>query len=257
MSTLIRTSATLILGALIAVLLAWRSEPERLEQALPEEMPRADEETLRADTAQSRGPAAIGGDAPAPPVGAPPLEEPSGNEEQAGAEPCKQMAQLAATSLGEIGFAPNVEVNEGCAMMVRLLSDASMPALPDLYGFDIPDFSERQPAKRLANEPDNPAWARAMEGRILDEMQFLLELPVFTVHAVCRSSMCGVLFAYTNDAHHGGNYNYYAEELADRLGFSGYHGGHTRRRDGTGFTSIYLGNWRTPRSDSAVSVDPL
>jgi hypothetical protein len=161
---------------------------------------------------------------------------------------CAEMSQLLATSNTEIYFAPGVEIDEqACAIAVRRLSGARMPALPDLPGFEIRDLSENSPANRLANEPDNPAWARAMEGRILEEVSNRLDFPVNMLHAVCRSTMCGVLFAYSTASHTGANRNEFAQRVADSLQFSGYLAGETLGGL-TGFTYIYLGDWEMNRS---------
>ncbi len=177
-------------------------------------------------------------------------DEPETTSESA-SESCDDMTRLLAGSRRTITFGPNVEIDEqACGIAVRMMTRARMPALPNLPGFEIPDPFEDNLARRLANEPDDPAWARTMEGRALEEVANLLDFPVTSLHAVCRSTMCGVLFTYSTASHTGGNRNRLAQRLADALGFSGYQAGETLRGP-TDFTYIYLGNWDTRRS-----VDP-
>ncbi len=177
-------------------------------------------------------------------------DEPETTSESA-SESCSEMSRLMAGSRRTITFGPNVELDEqACGIAIRVITRARMPALPDLPGFEIPDPFEDNLARRLANEPDNPSWARVMEGRALEEVANLLDFPVTSLHAVCRSTMCGVLFTYSTASHTGGNRNQLAQRLADALRFSGYQAGETL--SGTiDFTYIYLGNWDTKRP-----VDP-
>lgn len=158
-------------------------------------------------------------------------------------EPCSELLRLG------IVLSPDEEYDTAaCTRTLLFVSRGRVPALPGLAGFEVRDTGEQSPRKMLFDEPDNPDWARLMEGRVLQEIAELIDFPLTTLHAVCRSSTCGLLFVYDNANYHGGSYNYYAEELADKLGFNGFHGGHTRAPDGTGFTFIYLGAWSTART---------
>ena len=72
-----------------------------------------------------------------------------------------------------------------------------VPALPGLSGFearDLGDFVAVNPRARLFEEADTPEWSRAMEGRIYEEIGTLTDSPITTLHAVCRTSTCGLVF---------------------------------------------------------------
>jgi hypothetical protein len=143
--------------------------------------------------------------------------------------------------------------------MLRMLWGSRVPALPGLAGFEVRDFGDLSPRARLFEESDNPGWSRSMEGRIYGEVAALIDFPLVTLHAVCRTSTCGILFAFPNSDQSGSNYNYYAQKLADALGFSGYYGGVSMPRTGIWYTTIYLGEWETRRPDpeAAVRAFPL
>jgi len=137
----------------------------------------------------------------------------------------------------------NDEINDDrCALTLQFLGP-TVPVLPNLAGYEIPNVP-RSPRVGLFEEADNPEWSRAMESRILQEIPTLLDFPLITVHAVCRSETCGLLFAYTNDVYAGGRRNEFARRLAETLGFSGYVSGESQPpRRGSSFTYMYLGDW--------------
>lgn len=228
-----RTS--IVVGALLALLAIWvllgSGNPQETEANRPIQT-RA-QEPAPSDDGRPKDRAAT------PEV--PPLELRTSTEEQ-GSASCAEAERLG------IAFARSVVLDEGtCALALRVFTGARVPVLPGFAGFEIPDLGDGHPGARLFNESDNPDWARSMEGRILGESARAIDFPLITLHAVCRSSTCGVLFVYTNDAYHGGSYNYYARQLADALGFSGFHAGSSRTRNGIGFMYAYLGDWNTPR----------
>ena len=169
---------------------------------------------------------------------------------------CAEMSRmLALRPTLSVGFAEGRDDERGCAMALRFLSDQRVPALPGLAGFEVSDMGgldTLDPRGLLFDETDNSEWSRPMEGLIYNEIGDLLDFPVVTLQAVCKSSTCGFLFAYSNSDHHGGNYNYYAQKLADSLGFTGFHAGHSSPRSGIGFTYIYLGAWETRRPDTGI-----
>ncbi len=145
-------------------------------------------------------------------------------------------------------FAGDVEPDEDhCARALRMVLGPRVLILPDFYGFDTRDMGDRSPRARLFEESDRPEWSRVMEGRILSVSAELVEFPLMMVQATCRSSICGVIIVYRSADFPGGSYNHYAQELADALGFRGYHAGQGRRPDGIGFMYAYLGDWATPR----------
>lgn len=136
-----------------------------------------------------------------------------------------------------------------------------MPALPGLVGFDIPRAAGKQ-ARELRDEVDNPVWSRLMEERIVSEVPHRLEFPVIALHSVCRSSICGLVYAYDHrspkvvieriESNKAGMYSCLlyssscvelGQELGDELGFSTLHGGFILQDDGLGYTFIYLSDW--------------
>ena len=175
---------------------------------------------------------------------------------QANTDSCAELYRRAQSSNMRFGFADGREDEAGCAKALSIMFGPRVPAIPGLAGFEIRDFGDGSRRTILANESDNPEWSRPMEGAILSEIAALLDFPVTTLHAACRSSTCGLLFAYRVADHHGGNYNYFAQQLADELGFSGFHAGHSRGMDGNGFTIIYLGAWDTPRPEDGSYRSP-
>jgi hypothetical protein len=148
-------------------------------------------------------------------------------------------------------FAEGIQLDEGlCRAAAGLVAGPLVPALPGLPGYDVPDTGDPF-RKRLIDEPDDPEWSRLMESRIYSEIGVMVDYPVVALQASCKTSTCGVLIAYSNGVHHGGNYNEFAQHLADTLGFNGYHGGHAIRPEfSMGFTYIYLGDWVTERPDA-------
>lgn len=162
--------------------------------------------------------------------------------QESNADSCAEALRLG------IAHGEQAEMDEAtCALVLRMITGPRVPALPGFSGFEVRDAGDSSPRARLFAEPDDPAWSRTMEGRILSAAAEIIDFPAITLHSVCRSSTCGFLIAYTVAAYHGGSYNYYAEQLADELGFSGYHAGSSRDHDGIGLTFIYLGDWSTPR----------
>ena len=70
-----------------------------------------------------------------------------------------------------------------------------VPALPGVNGFPIkvcPYFTACL-SDRLANEEDDPDWARSMESRLLAEVARHAAGGLSQVHVVCRRTTCGVL----------------------------------------------------------------
>lgn len=235
---------SVLLGVLIAVSLTWWSlggrieqEPAALGPAAVEVPPSIDEGRAlpersgeASDNVEGAGPGAV--------------------ELDGRSDPCDELHRRAEVSGVSIGFAEGSEAEaDRCATLLRMLFESRVSAIPGFTGFDVRDMGDRSPRALLAAEADRPEWSRPMEGAILQEFTSLLDFPITTLHAVCRSSTCGLLFAYRTADHHGGNYNSYAERLADKLGFSGYHGGHSSGFDGNGFTYIYLGDWNTQRTE--------
>jgi hypothetical protein len=155
-----------------------------------------------------------------------------------------------------VGFAEGREADEdACGVMVQMIWGEMVRAMPGLAGFNVRDpgdFVVLNPRGQLFAEADTPEWSRPMESRIYREIDELLDFPINTLHAVCRTSTCGLLFAYSSADHSGANYNYYARELADTLGFSGYYGGVSMPRNGIWFMRIYLGDWETRRPETDV-----
>jgi hypothetical protein len=166
-------------------------------------------------------------------------------------ESCDELSRFTETTGVRVGFAEGVEVDEAaCERMLRFSTGAMMPALPGLAGFEVRDIVDSSPSHRLANEADDPSWARGMEGQVLNTIASLIDFPVTTIHAVCRTTTCGLVFAYRSSEHSERNYNFFAQQLADELGFTGYHGGVNMPRSGNWYMTIYLGDWETRRPDS-------
>lgn len=224
--------------ALLAVLTIWTLLDGRIPQETEADRP------IRTG-AREPAPALSVPTAPAAlPEGPPADTQTQSSTEEQDASSCAEAARLG------IAFAPRaVPDEEICARSLRIFRGQRVPVLPEFAGFEIPDFGDSRPRARLFTERDNPDWSRTMEGRILSESAKVIDFPLLTLHTVCRSSTCGVLFVYTNAAYHGGSYNYYAQQLADALGFSGFHAGSSRRQDGIGFMFVYLGDWSTARPE--------
>ena len=139
-----------------------------------------------------------------------------------------------------------------CGIRLQMALAPMAPALPGLPGFEVRDLGSLvvvNPRARLFEEADTPDWSRAMEGRIYDEIGTLIDFPIPTLHAVCRTSTCGLVFVFSNGEQKGRNYHHYAQELADALGFSGYYVGVSTPPSGMWHMTIYLGDWETPRRD--------
>lgn len=179
------------------------------------------------------------------------VEEQSTVDDEPTSKSCDELARLTETTGFRIGFAEGVQLDEEtCERGIRMATQAKMPALPGLAGFDVPDIFDTSPAHQLADEPDDPSWARGMEGQVLSTIASLIDFPVNSMHAVCRTKTCGLVLSYRSSDHSISNYNYYAQELADELGFSGFHAGVTMPRSGNAYMSIYVGDWQTSRPDS-------
>lgn len=65
-------------------------------------------------------------------------------------------------------------------------------------------------------------------------------LPVLSLKIVCRTSICGLVFASKDVRTYNGNYNLFAGQLAEALGFASFHGGTSIGPYGIGHTYIYL-----------------
>lgn len=172
--------------------------------------------------------------------------------ESVGAQVASREAEVDSRSCDEaksrgIVFATTDLDEAACAQAVKMAFGPRVPVLPGIAGFDIPDRGASGPRERLFAETDNPPWSRAMEVQLYDVSARIIDFPLMTLYAVCRSETCGVLFAYTNTQARGDRYNYYAQGFADQLGFRGFYGGHARGRDGAGFMYVYLGDWSRPR----------
>ena len=189
--------------------------------------------------------AAVAGEAEAPEVGKSP-------------DYCAELSQKLEENPGaSIAFFNNddgdeAESNRACGLALQLFRRDGVPALPGIAGFEVRDFGDfvrLNPRKRLFDESDDPEWSRPTENRIYNELQRLVDFPVVTLHVVCRSSTCGLVYSFPSSNLRGDNYNYYAEQLADALGFSGFHGGVTKPLNGIWYTYIYLGDWATKREE--------
>jgi len=164
---------------------------------------------------------------------------PSGQE--TAVDSCLELDRLAETSEARFTFAPEVELNdETCSTAVRILTGQTMPALPDTASPRIPDTWDNHPARRLASEPDDPGWSRPMENRIVSEIQRREGFAVLSLEVVCRSSICGLVFASKDVRSSNGNYNRFGSSLAERLGFASHYGGTSARSGGIAYTYIYL-----------------
>jgi hypothetical protein len=153
-----------------------------------------------------------------------------------------------ATQAGFLAPGPDLITEEMCAFALRVMRSDRELALPGFPGFYMPPMPvDRHPRATLFEEPDNPQWSRPMESRILSESAAIIDFPIYTLHAVCRTSICGVIYVYDNAAWHGGTYNRYAEQLADELGFAGFHAGVSMNPRGSSFMIIYMGDWPRPR----------
>ena len=131
-----------------------------------------------------------------------------------------------------------------------VLSRKTMPALPTLGSPRIPDLIGNHPAKRLANEPDDPGWSRPMEDRIVSEIQRREGFPVVSLKVVCRASTCGLIYASKDVRNSEGSYNRFARLISETFGFDSFMGGMSSPSGGgIGYTYIYIGNWGTNTSE--------
>jgi hypothetical protein len=76
-----------------------------------------------------------------------------------------------------------------------------IPALPGVAGVEIPllgisAIDNGHPAKRLAEETDNPSWARAMESRVINAVSASAPESWYQSFVECRSTTCGVVLLY-------------------------------------------------------------
>ena len=112
----------------------------------------------------------------------------------------------------------------------------TVPAVPSVNGFNIrvcPDFQHCL-SDQLASEPDDPAWARPMESRLLAEVANHASGGLPQLHVVCRRTICGVLLPSVPDAARL-NTTEMAARVAEELGFE-----HYRIANRDDFQAIYL-----------------
>jgi len=96
----------------------------------------------------------------------------------------------------------------------------TIPALPGVSGFEIQQCPRSQClSDRLAREPDDPAWARPMESRILAELSGYAETGLTQVFVVCRQHTCGILLPALEDTASRLNLNLTGSALGSELGF--------------------------------------
>jgi hypothetical protein len=96
----------------------------------------------------------------------------------------------------------------------------TVPAVPGVAGFNIqvcPDFRVCL-SDLLAEQADDPGWARPMEARIFSEMSRLMSDGLAQVHVVCRQTVCGVLLPSSSTDRR--NLFEIGRQVADELGFA-------------------------------------
>jgi hypothetical protein len=99
----------------------------------------------------------------------------------------------------------------------------TIPVLPGVSGFEIQQCPHsRCLSDRLAEEPDDPAWARPMESRILAELPRHAERGLSQLFVVCRQRTCGVLLPALEDTASRLDLSRTASALATDLGFANH-----------------------------------
>jgi hypothetical protein len=118
----------------------------------------------------------------------------------------------------------------------------AIAALPGVAGVDVPLFGipaldDNHPAKLLAEEIDDPEWARPMESRVTQQMSSLAAKNWYQSYVGCRRTICGVVLLYPpgTDVEVGN----VADAVAEDLGFSSGAGQSYARDTGT-LVTIYL-----------------
>jgi hypothetical protein len=123
----------------------------------------------------------------------------------------------------------------------RYFRDPTWPtisALPGVSGFQIQKCPEsRCLSDLLADEPDEPAWSRAMESRIIGELAKHTEAGLSQIFVVCRQETCGILLPLSESAPNRPNVMLAGSEILSDLGFAHY--SFAERPD---FQAIYVTN---------------
>lgn len=119
----------------------------------------------------------------------------------------------------------------------------AIPALPGLSGVDIPllgiaAIDDAHPAKLLADEIDDPAWARPTELRITDRIGALAPKNWYQSHVGCRRNTCGIVLLYPPGT--DVDVTKVESDFADALGFTARGTGRSYERDLGTLVTIYL-----------------
>lgn len=190
-----------------------------------------------------------------PKAGAPPTTIAALPEDSRSVEPESVVEQVdAAKASYSYPLSSAEETDQPTNQQIATPTRGRVPALPGLAEFDIPGSVKQ--ATELRDEADNPIWSRPMEERIVSEVSPRLDFPLVALYAACRSSICGLVYAYDHERDDKpGMYSclFYSsscvqlgQELGDELGFNTLHGGYIVQDDGLGYTFIYLSDWRGP-----------
>lgn len=113
----------------------------------------------------------------------------------------------------------------------------TVPALPDLAGYEIQvcPSSRLCLSDMLADEPDDPGWARFMESELYREVTTLSNGSITHAQVVCREKTCGILLPDSSSRMTLPQLMQLGSQLRDKLGFQ-----HRSFSDLSDFQALYL-----------------
>jgi len=133
---------------------------------------------------------------------------------------------------------PSDQVERAERENARYLRDPTWPriaAVPGVAGFEIQRCPRSQCISDwLAEETDDPAWARPMEARIMAALGGSAERGLAQIFVVCREASCGVVLP-PDSGSPVPELIRAGQALSDTFGFS-----HHSVADRSGFQAIYL-----------------